>query len=77
MQNKNNRSMKEEFLQYFKKEDFMDISTAVQVQFTSGRLTLKLEDNDWDDICFDFYVDDTYITCANSLERLKNIIELL
>lgn len=69
--------MKEEFLQYLKDEDFIDISTTCQIQFTSGRWTLKLEDNDWDNICFDFYVDDTYVTCANSLERLKNIIEIL
>ena len=70
-------TQKIKFLQFFRDNDFIDISTQCQVQFTSGRWTLKLEDNDWDDICFDFFVDDTYITCANSLDRLKNIIELL
>lgn len=68
---------KNKFLQYLEEENFTNISTSNQTQFISGRWKLKLEDNDWNNICFDFYVDDIYITCANSLERLKNIINTL
>ena len=69
--------MKDKFLKYLKDEGFTDISTKDRIQFNLDRYTLKLEDNDWNDICFDFYIENTYITCIDSVKRLKKIIKLL
>lgn len=69
--------MKDKFLKYLEKKCFIDISTKDQIQFNLGKYTLKLEDNDWNDICFDFYIENTYITCIDSVKRLKKIIKLL
>ena len=69
--------MKKDFLELLKAEDFKEVSTDEQIQFKDGRWTLKLEDNDWDNICFDFYVDDTYVTCITTLDKFIKIINLL
>lgn len=71
------KTMKDKFLKYFRKQGFIDISTEDQIQFNLDRYTLKLEDNDWNDICFDIYIKNTYITCVDSVKRLKKIIKLL
>jgi len=36
-------------------------------------LFLKLEDLDWDDICFDTYIKGTYLTCVLTVSELQNL----
>jgi len=36
-------------------------------------LLLKLEDLDWDDICFDVYIKGTYLTCVLTVSELQNL----
>lgn len=69
--------MKKKFLKFLEEEEFVDTSTNEQIQFNADRYTLKLEDNNWENICFDLYIDNTYVTETTTVKRLKKILELL
>ena len=43
--------------------------------FTWGRLTLFLEDGNWEDICFDVFISDVYITCIITIKELKMLLK--
>lgn len=36
-------------------------------------ITLKIEDNDWEDVCVDVYLKGIYVTCLSSINELQNI----
>ena len=38
-------------------------------------ITLKIEDNDWEDVCVDVFIKGIYITCVTSLHELQNLFK--
>lgn len=72
---------KDKFLKFFKEELFFE-EFCDEVSFIRERLKLRLEDGDWDDICFDVYISDNnsgwvYLTCITKVKELKQLIKLL
>jgi hypothetical protein len=72
---------KDKFLKFFKKENYSEIKPNC---FTKYRIKLSLEDNNWNDICFDFLMKGfqekekyIYITCITNLKELKKLLSCL
>lgn len=52
---------------------FLEISNSNTFVF-QNYIKLVLEDNDWNDVSFDVYVNENYITCLSFLHELQNLI---
>ena len=73
---------KDKFLKFFKEDVFFkDITEFCEVvSFLNGRIKLSLEDDDWDDICFDVHISDNnnsyvYLTCVTKVKELKQLLK--
>ena len=70
-------SKRNKFLNYLSKNFKRNDNT-----FTWERLVLVLEDDNWDDICFDVFICDelkygVYITCVTTVKELKMLLKAI
>ena len=70
-----NSNTKNSFLKYLSKNFKRNGNT-----FTSERIVLVLEDDNWDNICFDVFICDelkygVYITCVTTVRELKMLLK--
>jgi hypothetical protein len=69
---------KDKIIRYFEQKDFKNKSIEhVRSCFTCERIRVELEDNNWDDICFDIFIENVYVTCATSLKEIKQLFKVL
>ena len=61
---------RDKFLKYLSKNFKRNGNT-----FTWERLILILEDDNWDDICFDVFISNVYITCVITIKELKMLLK--
>jgi hypothetical protein len=69
---------KDKFIKYFKQQGFINMSTEYNnICFVSDRIRIELEDSNWNNISFDIFIEDAYITCITSLKELKQLFKVL
>lgn len=68
---------KNKFLRYFNRIEAKQDLYAKYITFNLGRYKFELEDNDWEEPCFNVCIYETYVTYADSVKRLNKILKLL
>lgn len=69
------------FLRFFEEQEFN--AMLDDNHYSKGRLYLSLEDDNWDDICFNVFAFDIslgnkiYLTCVSKVKELKKILKTL
>ena len=69
---------KDKFLAFLKKEEFDTfVNQDNSIYFVLERMRLELEDDNWDDISFDVFMESAYITCVTTVKELKQLLKVL
>lgn len=69
---------KDKFLRFLKKEEFDTfVNQDNSIYFVLERMRLELEDDNWDDISFDVFMENVYITCVTTVKELKQLLKVL